>query len=90
MNETCQILTSFQTLDKFVKVELLEKETPEKIAEIWNAGHANKDCITAVIPSDIYDKLYKRSQEYPMVYQRILYLYQLSLYFVIVYCSYAS
>ena len=50
-----------------MKLELLENETPENIAKIWNAGHANKDCITAVIPSDVYDKLYKRSQEYPMV-----------------------
>ncbi|CAO3622274.1 unnamed protein product [Mucor hiemalis] len=58
--------SSAPTLDKLVKVELLENETPEKIAEIWNAGHANKDCITAAIPADIYDKLYKRSQQYPM------------------------
>ncbi|KAL0139129.1 ATP11, mitochondrial F1-ATPase assembly protein [Mucor lusitanicus] len=55
-----------KTLDKLVKLDLLENETPENIAKIWNAGHANKDCITAVIPSDVYDKLYKRSQEYPM------------------------
>jgi ATP synthase F1 complex assembly factor 1 len=54
-------------LDKLVKLDLLENETPENIAQIWNAGHANKDCITAVIPSDVYEKLYKRSQEYPMV-----------------------
>ncbi|KAG2198268.1 hypothetical protein INT47_004352 [Mucor saturninus] len=58
--------SSAPTLDKLVKLELLENETPEKIAQIWNAGHANKDCITAAIPSDIYEKLYKRSQEYPI------------------------
>ncbi|KAG0747925.1 hypothetical protein G6F57_002017 [Rhizopus arrhizus] len=58
--------SSAPTLDKLVKIELLEKETPENIEKIWTAGHANKDCITAVIPSDIYDKLYKRSQDYPM------------------------
>ncbi|GAN00828.1 protein ATP11 [Mucor ambiguus] len=58
--------SSAPTLDKLVKLELLENETPENIAKIWNAGHANKDCITAAIPSDVYDKLYKRSQEYPM------------------------
>ncbi|KAI9478687.1 MAG: ATP11 protein-domain-containing protein [Benjaminiella poitrasii] len=58
--------SSAPTLDKLVKLDLLEKETPENIAKIWNAGHANKDCITAVIPSNIYDALYKRSQEYPM------------------------
>lgn len=50
-----------------MKLDLLENETPENIEKIWNAGHANKDCITAAIPSDVYDKLYKRSQEYPMV-----------------------
>ncbi|KAI7902833.1 ATP11 protein-domain-containing protein [Cokeromyces recurvatus] len=58
--------SSAPTLDKLVKLDLLEKETPENIEKIWNAGHANKDCITAVIPSDVYDKLYKRSQQYPM------------------------
>ncbi|GAA5812718.1 hypothetical protein MFLAVUS_006176 [Mucor flavus] len=58
--------SSAPTLDKLVKLELFEKETPENIAQIWNAGHANKDCITAAIPSDIYEKLYERSQKYPM------------------------
>ncbi|KAI9362297.1 ATP11 protein-domain-containing protein [Pilaira anomala] len=58
--------SSAPSLDKLVKLELLENETPEVIAQIWNAGHANKDCITAAIPSDIYQKLYERSQKYPM------------------------
>ncbi|KAI8987692.1 ATP11 protein-domain-containing protein [Mycotypha africana] len=58
--------SSAPTLDKLVKLDLLEKETPENIAKIWNAGHANQDCITAVIPSETYDTLYKRGQEYPM------------------------
>ncbi|KAI8884648.1 ATP11-domain-containing protein, partial [Backusella circina FSU 941] len=58
--------SSAPTLDKIVKLELFEKEDPETIAKIWNEGHSNQDCITAVIPSDVYDKLYKRSQKYPM------------------------
>ncbi|KAI9262052.1 ATP11 protein-domain-containing protein [Sporodiniella umbellata] len=58
--------SSAPTLDKLVKLELFEKETPENIEKIWTAGHANKDCITATIPSAIYDTLYKRSQAYPM------------------------
>ncbi|KAI8059937.1 ATP11 protein-domain-containing protein, partial [Gilbertella persicaria] len=58
--------SSAPTLDKFVKLELLEQETPENIEKIWNAGHANKDCITAAIPSDVYNKLYERGQKYPM------------------------
>ncbi|KAI8375602.1 ATP11 protein-domain-containing protein [Choanephora cucurbitarum] len=58
--------SSAPTLDKFVKLELLEQETPENIEKIWNAGHANKDCITAAIPSDVYNKLYEHGQKYPM------------------------
>ncbi|KAI8994965.1 ATP11 protein-domain-containing protein [Pilobolus umbonatus] len=58
--------SSAPTLDKLVKLELLEKETPETIEQIWKAGHATKDCITAVIPTNIYDKMYERSQKYPM------------------------
>ncbi|KAI8099643.1 ATP11 protein-domain-containing protein [Halteromyces radiatus] len=58
--------SSAPTLDKIVKLELLEKEDTETIEKIWTQYHADKDCITAIIPSDIYDTLYKRSQEYPM------------------------
>ena len=64
--------SSAPTLDKFVKLELLEQETPENIEKIWNAGHANKDCITAAIPSDVYNKLYEHGQKYPMVKKKRL------------------
>ncbi|KAI8069907.1 ATP11 protein-domain-containing protein [Gongronella butleri] len=58
--------SSAPTLDKVVKLELLEKEDKDTIEKIWTQFHADKDCITAIIPSDIYDTLYKRSQDYPM------------------------
>ncbi|KAI8381189.1 ATP11 protein-domain-containing protein [Radiomyces spectabilis] len=58
--------SSAPTLDKIVKLELLEKEDVDTIKKIWTEYHADKDCITAVIPSEMYDKLYKRSQDYPM------------------------
>ncbi|KAI9305065.1 ATP11 protein-domain-containing protein [Cunninghamella echinulata] len=58
--------SSAPTLDKIVKLELFEKEDRDTIEKIWTQYHADKDCITAIIPSDIYDILYKRSQKYPM------------------------
>ncbi|CAO3624378.1 unnamed protein product [Cunninghamella blakesleeana] len=58
--------SSAPTLDKIVKLELFEKEDRETIEKIWTQYHSDKDCITATIPSDIYDTLYKRSQKYPM------------------------
>ncbi|KAF7732849.1 ATP synthase mitochondrial F1 complex assembly factor 1 [Apophysomyces ossiformis] len=58
--------SSAPTLDKIVKVELLEQHDVETITKIWTDYHADKDCITAVIPSETYNTLYKRSQEYPM------------------------
>ncbi|CAO3596713.1 unnamed protein product [Absidia cylindrospora] len=58
--------SSAPTLDKIVKLELFEKENTETIEKIWTQYHADKDCITAIIPSKVYDTLYKRSQAYPM------------------------
>ncbi|KAI9320868.1 ATP11 protein-domain-containing protein [Dichotomocladium elegans] len=58
--------SSAPTLDKIVKLELLEKEDPETVSKIWTEYHADKDCITAIIPKETYDTLYKRSQQYPV------------------------
>ncbi|ORY93047.1 ATP11 protein-domain-containing protein [Syncephalastrum racemosum] len=58
--------SSAPTLDKIVKLELFEKENPETIEKIWTDFHADKDCITAVIPKGTYDTLFQRSQKYPM------------------------
>lgn len=49
------------TLDRVVKLELLEKETPEKVKEIWHAYHRAKYCLAGVIDRDgffpIFDKI---------------------------------
>ncbi|KAI8342065.1 ATP11 protein-domain-containing protein [Chlamydoabsidia padenii] len=58
--------SSAPTLDKIVKLELFEKEDTKTIEKIWTQYHADKDCITAVIPRKVYDTLYQRSQAYPM------------------------
>ncbi|KAI7881347.1 ATP11-domain-containing protein [Lichtheimia hyalospora FSU 10163] len=58
--------SSAPTLDKVVKLELLEKEDAETVTKIWTEYHADKDCITAVIPQETYDIIQKRSQQYPL------------------------
>ncbi|KAI8147525.1 ATP11 protein-domain-containing protein [Fennellomyces sp. T-0311] len=58
--------SSAPTLDKIVNLELLEKEDAETVGQIWTQYHADKDCITAVIPKETYDTIFKRSQQYPL------------------------
>ncbi|CEI95763.1 hypothetical protein G6F70_007205 [Rhizopus microsporus] len=58
--------SSAPTLDKVVKLDLLLKEDPGSISEIWTRYHANKDCISAVIPGSIYNRMYEISKKYPM------------------------
>src|SRR3954463_13320590 len=50
-----------------MKLDLLESEDADTIAKIWTEFHANKECISAVIPSHVYNELYARGQKYPMV-----------------------
>ncbi|CAO3684823.1 unnamed protein product [Umbelopsis ramanniana] len=58
--------SSAPTLDKIVKLELLEKENTETIHKIWTEYHADKDCITASIPASVYGTLYQTSLKYPV------------------------
>ncbi|KAL0094560.1 ATP11 protein-domain-containing protein [Phycomyces blakesleeanus] len=58
--------SSAPSLDKIVKLDLLQNEDVKSITKIWTEYHSDKDCITAVIPSEVYDTLYKRSREFPM------------------------
>lgn len=54
-------------LDSILKLELLVKESSEKIGSIWNEYHSGKDCVSASIPSDFYFKLSARGKQFPMV-----------------------
>jgi len=58
--------SSAPSLDKIVKLELLEKENTETVRKIWTEYHADKDCITAIIPAPVYGTLYQNSLKYPM------------------------
>jgi len=58
--------SSAPSLDKIVKLDLLEKENTDTIQKIWTEYHADKDCITAIIPAPTYGTLYQNSLKYPM------------------------
>jgi hypothetical protein len=47
-------------LDRIVDVELLQQETPQKITSIWVQHHHKKPCISAVVPSETFEKLKER------------------------------
>ncbi|EGC38214.1 hypothetical protein DICPUDRAFT_76207 [Dictyostelium purpureum] len=53
-------------LNDVVKLELLEKEDASTVKQIWLQYHLQKECLCAVIPSDIYKKLISRSKECPL------------------------
>jgi hypothetical protein len=54
-------------LDSIIKVNLLEKEYPERIAEIWNSNHLMKmDMMSDVISTETYSLLSNRLKKYPM------------------------
>lgn len=53
-------------LDDVVKVELLEKESKDKITALWLKHHLKKDCVSAVVPPATYAKLLERTTESPL------------------------
>jgi negative regulator of genetic competence, sporulation and motility len=61
-------LPSFaKKLEDVLKIDLIQDKTPEEISKIWNLYHASKDCVSAAIPADFYQKLYARGKQFPMV-----------------------
>jgi len=56
-----------KTLNDIVHVDLLLKHTPEEIADIWKKFHQTKDSsIYAVIPSEVYNRIYDLGLQYPL------------------------
>jgi hypothetical protein len=52
-------------LDQVVKLDLLEKETPEKVREIWHAYHKAKFCLSGIIDSAQFHPIYMKISEHP-------------------------
>lgn len=57
-----------KSLDQIVKLELLEKESPEKISEIWNSYHSGRDAVSASLDANIYSNLHEKGKQFPMVF----------------------
>lgn len=53
-----------KTLEKVMKLELLEDKTPEEIAVIWTEFWSHKDAVSAAIPYDIYKVMAERFREF--------------------------
>jgi ATP synthase F1 complex assembly factor 1 len=54
------------SLKDVMHVEKVFDKTAEEITEIWKQYHADKDKIFAVIPSNVYSKMYQLSQQCPL------------------------
>lgn len=52
-------------LDRVVKLELLQKETPEKVREIWHTYHKSRYCIAGVIERDQFYPIFTKISEMP-------------------------
>ncbi|ORX95126.1 ATP11-domain-containing protein [Basidiobolus meristosporus CBS 931.73] len=58
--------SNVKPLDKILKLDKVLAEDAETIGKIWTEYHANKDCLSAVIPAETYGKLFERSKKYPL------------------------
>lgn len=53
-----------KSLDKIMKLGLLQDKTAQEITQIWTQHFTGQDKICAVIPTDTYDIMKKRFQEF--------------------------
>jgi len=56
--------TGAKSLDKVMKLELLQDKTTEEITQIWTKHFTEQDKICAVIPTDVYKAMQQRFQQY--------------------------
>ncbi|CAG8594076.1 11747_t:CDS:2 [Funneliformis caledonium] len=53
-------------LDKILNMDKIKDQDSEMIEKLWIEYHSKKNCLSAVIPADIYRTLFKRGQQYPL------------------------
>ncbi|XP_035509865.1 ATP synthase mitochondrial F1 complex assembly factor 1 [Morone saxatilis] len=58
--------TKNKTLDSILNLEMMRDKTGEEIAELWMKYYSAKDTISAVIPTQIYEVIFNRSQSCQM------------------------
>ncbi|XP_031333369.1 ATP synthase mitochondrial F1 complex assembly factor 1-like isoform X1 [Photinus pyralis] len=54
-----------ESLDKIMKIDLIENKDANEIAEIWNHYHKTKDAISAIIPKEAYEEMKINAKKYP-------------------------
>lgn len=55
-----------ETLDKIMKVDLIQDKSADEIKEIWQQYHINKDVIAATIPASDYDAISTSAKNSPI------------------------
>ena len=58
---------SVSKLDDYVKMDLLEKETPQNIKKIWIEYHRDQHCVHAILTPDQFNTLIPRANEWYVV-----------------------
>lgn len=58
--------TKNKTLASILNLEMIRDNTGEEIGELWMKYYSTKDTISAVIPAQIYEMIFSRSQSCPM------------------------
>ncbi|XP_073332467.1 ATP synthase mitochondrial F1 complex assembly factor 1 isoform X2 [Pagrus major] len=54
--------TKNKTLGSILNMEMIRDKTGEEIAELWMGYYSTKDTVSAVIPAQIYELIFSRSQ----------------------------
>ncbi|CAI2185162.1 3120_t:CDS:2, partial [Funneliformis geosporum] len=57
---------NIKPLDKILNMDKIKDQDSVMIEKLWIEYHSKKNCLSAVIPADIYRTLFKRGQQYPM------------------------
>ncbi|KAL9951023.1 hypothetical protein ACROYT_G043613 [Oculina patagonica] len=55
-----------KTLSSMMHLDKIMDKNAEEIGQIWREFHKDKDCISAVIPSNMYDRMEERFLRYPL------------------------
>ncbi|XP_039860025.1 ATP synthase mitochondrial F1 complex assembly factor 1 [Simochromis diagramma] len=58
--------TKNKTLGSILNLEMIKDKTGEEIAELWMKYYSTKDTVSAIIPTQIYEMIFSRSQSCPM------------------------
>ncbi|KAK5650061.1 hypothetical protein RI129_001090 [Pyrocoelia pectoralis] len=62
---TDEVKNEDESLNKIMKIELIDNKDADEIAKIWNDYHRTKDAISAIIPGEVYEEMNLNAKKYP-------------------------